>query len=647
MEWKIVFEADLVATHSLYSLHMYWFLSLVTSFFLAGSVLCCIVYFCSKRCRELPFDRRNVGKLIASIIILMFVAALLLSIQSQVYTILSSNMVLTFFPELIEHYGSLALPTARSVGSSASEIAVRAMRAPVVDISRPLVALKKPIKHVFLVVLESIRADVLPLDTNFAKTIGSTFLSNTTADNVTPFLSALWNNSVRTVATTTASYTFKSLLGIFCGIYPLNNNFLVEVNSKNTFYQRCLPELIRQTFRTSSDNRSTFHSGFFTAAQGDFDHQEELSQKLNFDYIADGDNIHRELKRKIPKLGYFGPPDPYVLPLMWHWIDKILSENPRNQLFTSLVLTGTHEPFPMPPNQSRHSYHAFVAHDKANKYLNTLRICDDLLRELVDDFKSRNLYEETLFVIVGDHGFVFNDHGRSMLGNYRIPIESAFRIPFMLHNPHLEAKEVHGQFTNMDILPTIMDVLLSSANATPRLANQLLAAPSHQLQRILSQYEGTSILRMSVDQQPVRYTFSLANPGNTYVIVKQYPKKLTYDVISDKVCLYHLGHDPFEFTDLIALGSDPTTYPSWLELVYGKQPVRTWRGRWISENNTLVNRTQALWQRKDFAPISNHNTKVLLEDMLDWAELTLDLARLWRDIVKQRYQSSNGTFIKS
>ncbi|CAF2664419.1 unnamed protein product [Rotaria sp. Silwood2] len=201
----------------------------------------------------------------------------------------------------------------------------------------------------------------------------------------------------------------------------------------------------------------------------------------------------------------------------------------------------------------------------------------------------------------------------------------------------------------MDILPTIMDILLSSITPTQSMANQLLSVPTHNLQSILSRYEGTSILRMPLEKQPVRYTFHLANPGNSYIIVKQYPKKLTYDIANDDVHLYHLVYDPFELVDLINLDYKITAaHPSWANASIGKYWMRTWKGRWTNEYLSITNHHELLLTNKSSVSLSTpnamNNGKVQLKDMLDWADQTLELARFWKNLVIQRYHYESEIF---
>ncbi|CAF2742239.1 unnamed protein product [Rotaria sp. Silwood2] len=201
--------------------------------------------------------------------------------------------------------------------------------------------------------------------------------------------------------------------------------------------------------------------------------------------------------RSVPDVGMFGPSDSTILPLLWNWIDNTLGDDKERKLMTSLLLTGTHKPFVMPRTES--IYHNYIEYTCANKYLNTIQVVDDALKTIIDGLKLRGLYNETLIVIASDHGYAFRDWGQTYLATWRVLYEGAFLVPLMLHNPYLEAKQLDGQYTNMDILPTIMDILLSSQETAHESTNRLLTARQDQLNLILSRYEGTSLLRLPIE----------------------------------------------------------------------------------------------------------------------------------------------------
>ncbi|CAF3532616.1 unnamed protein product [Rotaria sp. Silwood1] len=367
---------------------------------------------------------------------------------------------------------------------------------------------------------------------------------------------------------------------------------------------------------------------------------------MGFDNIYSGFEVANRMG-SVPDVGMFGPSDSNILPLLWDWIDDTLDEDKERQLMLSLLLTGTHDPFVMPSTEP--IYHDYIEDTRVNKYLNTMRVVDGVLKTIVDGLKFRQMYNETLIIIISDHGYAFRDWGRKSLAAWRVPFECGFLVPLMLHNPYLEAKQLDAQYTNMDILPTIMDILLSSQKIAHESINYLLTVRQDQLNSILSRYEGTSLLRLSIEQETQRYTFHLDNPGDSHVIVKQYPRKLVYDVHYDEVHLFHLGYDPQESIDLILFDRPDYigTYPDWLLVDQSRNSLRNWLGRWINTKNNLSDNHKKLLRkrfRQSMSDLRQNVSRISLQDMLDWADATLELASVWTALVKVRYFYGNMTF---
>ncbi|CAF1137390.1 unnamed protein product [Adineta ricciae] len=644
IEWKIVFEVDFEATYSLYTPHVSSFISLLISYFLLGCTIWSVTYRYIPNHIDLNTTYFQIIKFSIFSIVLTYMFLSIFDLIPPVYGNLSSNMALTYFPEIIAYHWKAFIFMSFHTMETVSNAVVQAVRAPSVNISQPLVILKKPVQHVCLIILESVRADTVPLNQSFAKAVRASFSSGTNAAKVTPFLNSLWENSVRTTAWSTSSYTLKSLVSIFCGIYPLLGNFLKEIKYKDGFYEKCLPELLHDTFRTKS-NQSKFHSAIFTTARGDFDHQQQLFQQFQFDKIYDAADIY-EKEGYVPDVGMFGPEDTHILPLVWKWLDDSLAEAKPSRLFMSLLATGTHEPFTVPDDYYSREYQDFIDDIYVNSFLNALHISDRLVSDIIQGFKRRHIYDNTLFIIVSDHGYVFNDHGSQIRGLLSNPLEPAFSVPLMFHNPHLIAKSLTEQFSTMDILPTIMDILLSSTKSRKKSMNRLLSVSETRLQSIFSRYEGRSILRMPVEQQAERLTFSLANPGGAFAIARQYPRKLSYDVTNDEVHLYHLGHDPTESTDLLALnGDDSDTYPPWIDIKSALQPRRKWKGRWARDILDIDVFSQILSNKKEMESSSmSEKTKLDLNEMMNWAEQTFELTRLWTRLINKRYYDAMTIF---
>jgi lipoteichoic acid synthase len=97
--------------------------------------------------------------------------------------------------------------------------------------------------------------------------------------------------------------------------------------------------------------------------------------------------------------------------------------------------------------------------DQLNRYLNCLRLQDIFLENLFDQYKELGLYEDTIFVIYGDHGEGFGEHGRFLHGD--TPWEEGLRVPLIIHDPKRpqNGERVEGLSNQTDILPTVVEML--------------------------------------------------------------------------------------------------------------------------------------------------------------------------------------------
>ena len=97
--------------------------------------------------------------------------------------------------------------------------------------------------------------------------------------------------------------------------------------------------------------------------------------------------------------------------------------------------------------------------DRLNRYLNCLRLQDIFLENLFDQYKELGLYEDTIFVIYGDHGEGFGEHGRFLHGD--TPWEEGLRVPLIIHDPKRPQNDerVEGLSNQTDILPTVVEML--------------------------------------------------------------------------------------------------------------------------------------------------------------------------------------------
>src|SRR5829696_5421063 len=176
----------------------------------------------------------------------------------------------------------------------------------------------------------------------------------------------------------------------------------------------------------------------------------------------------------------FAPPEPGVPPQHWSmdmdterfvhtafygYEEDILlqpSENwlkeHRDEPFLVEYLTNTgHDEYNC--LDTRYGSEDFSEDDLLNHYLNCLRLQDIFLQNLLDQYQELGLYDNTIFVLFGDHGEGLGEHGRFLHGD--TIWEEGLRVPLIIHAPGwFDAGErVEGLSNYTDVLPTVLEML--------------------------------------------------------------------------------------------------------------------------------------------------------------------------------------------
>jgi Sulfatase len=154
------------------------------------------------------------------------------------------------------------------------------------------------------------------------------------------------------------------------------------------------------------------------------------------------------------------------------------------------------------------------------KYEACLRYSDDLLGKLIEEFRRRKLMSDTLFVIVGDHGESFGEHG--LFVHNSSMYEEEVTVPLVMWS---EDKRMSGQFLQaareIDIAPTIADLLGILDNNIP--------------------VQGMSLLRRGDEVQPI-YMATFFDYVSQALI--DFPVKYIYQNSADQLRAYNLLNDP-------------------------------------------------------------------------------------------------------
>ena len=132
------------------------------------------------------------------------------------------------------------------------------------------------------------------------------------------------------------------------------------------------------------------------------------------------------------------------------WIDAA----PREPFFVSYLPVAGHHPY------ATMSSGPFPERTEIDRYRNALHEADAALGQLQDGLRERNLLDNTLLVLFGDHGEAFGQHS----GNYGHTLfiyDENVRVPLIFAAPGLfhEPVRVTRVASLVDASPTILDLL--------------------------------------------------------------------------------------------------------------------------------------------------------------------------------------------
>lgn len=328
----------------------------------------------------------------------------------------------------------------------------------------------------------------------------------------TPFLDSLAQHALLVEQMySIISYTNKSLVPTLAGIYPELSREIVEAE----------PDRVPAVGLPSLLKPHGYRTAFFTPATMSFERKDVILQNIGFDTIrGDGDYPTEGFH----KTSYFGHEDQIMLGPSMAWVDEATASG-EPFLMTYLTLTSHHD-YALPPSFEHQTY---VAHDETlNDYLNALRYTDTFIADLFQAFEERSLLDSTLFVLLGDHGEAFGEHGVHMHGEF--VWDESLHTPALIYNPHLipEKSRIDGNRSPLDIVPTIADAL------------------GYQIEG--GSLPGSSLL------QPVpedRLLYHSARNSNKVLALRQDSLKFLYYHRRQPMQVYDIQNDPFEQHNIV------------------------------------------------------------------------------------------------
>jgi arylsulfatase A-like enzyme len=342
----------------------------------------------------------------------------------------------------------------------------------------------------------------------------------------TPFLAELARQSLLAErAYAVIPHTSKAVVSLLCGIEPSPSLGVVE-SRKTGIPGRCLAHLLGD---------HGYRSVFMKSAIKAFESADVLARNMGFGEFRSGDDMdHNGLEVS----NYFGYEDAILLGPSRQW----LASRGDEPFFVAYLTNAPHHDYrPL----RRFGSVRFVEDEIENRYLNNVRYLDFIAKELIQQYRDLGLYENTVFVIVGDHGEAFGQHG--LYTHDDVMYEEALRVPLLIHAPGLRDRigRLPDPVSQLDLAPTLLDLL--------GFAFDEAAYPGHSI----------------FERPPERVLFAACYRTNQCLAGIRGDEKFIYFHGSRPPELYDLALDPGETVNLAP--ERPESVARW------KPEVLTWR----------------------------------------------------------------------
>jgi arylsulfatase A-like enzyme len=366
--------------------------------------------------------------------------------------------------------------------------------------SNPLssAALSK-VKHLLVFVLESTPAEYLGL-------YGSKFGATPNLDRWEKHAAVFENIYAHAPASN------KGLFSILCSTYPW-------ISYKSESEEK--PDLSRPSIVSELQGRG-YATGFFTSGSLEFQKSREFLRARGFDVLEDYKS--RRNSRTIFRSERWpfldGSDDVSTAESLAMWFEQQLHTT--RPVFGMLWTNMTHYPY-----FTQAELHRFGPDENMlNRYLNALHTGDKAFGTVMQSLEAAGIVDETLVVVVGDHGEAFGRHRQ--FGHAGGIYEENCHVPLVLINPALFRGERYATVGGLvDVAPTV---------------TQILAVPSPR------EWQGVSLLEGNRPQRT--YFFS---PWSDYLFgFREGDIKFLYNATRDEYEVYNLARDPEEQQNRIA-----------------------------------------------------------------------------------------------
>ena len=237
-------------------------------------------------------------------------------------------------------------------------------------------------------------------------------------------------------ATATVPLTLPSHTSMFTGTYPMFHG----VRDNGGYYVREDAETLAEVLRDAGYRTGGFVAAFVVDSRWGLDQ--------GFDRYYDDFNF-REFERI--SLDSVQRPGDEVMDAALAWMDEVKEE----RFFSWIHLYDPHWPYEAPePWASRVSGYSEASYDAE------VLFTDSLVGRLLDWLDESALADDTLLVLIGDHGESLGRHREGAHGFFIY--DASMQVPFLLRAPYRQigrGLRVPAQVRGIDLMPTVLGLV--------------------------------------------------------------------------------------------------------------------------------------------------------------------------------------------
>ncbi|CAH1851100.1 LTA synthase family protein [Convivina intestini] len=254
----------------------------------------------------------------------------------------------------------------------------------------------------------------------------------------------------------------NSLYGLATG------SAMVKYGTNNTF--EAMPAVLAQQGYTSA----AFHGDV-----GTFWNRNNAYKSFGYNYYFSKE-FYPNAKKSSNNVGY-GLKDKIFLKDSAQYIEQL-----PQPFYAKLITVTNHYPYEL--DKQNIAFPATKTGDNTvDGYVQTAHYLDQAFGEFIDYMKKAGLYDNSVFVLYGDHYGISENHqpaiaqllGKSSVNNY--DLAQFQKVPFMIHATGLEGGVDHTYGGEIDMMPTLLDLLGVPTNGMTMFGHDLLSKADSQV----------------------------------------------------------------------------------------------------------------------------------------------------------------------